>query len=99
MKLSEQQIKERHEKAQAEAEQKEQEHQDWFKRQGFLTKTDRAFFVSKLRDSQSNLAVAWEQYRDDSFKEAKKRIAFTIEIEQTISSKIGDILIKNKFPL
>ena len=37
MKLSEQQIKERHEKAQAEAEQKEQEHQDWFKRQGFLT--------------------------------------------------------------
>lgn len=99
MKLTEKQIQENYNKAKEQEELKEQEHKKWFERQGFLTEKDRVFLVNELRDCQSNLSVAWHKYRDEKYKDERRQLEFTIDKEQRIASKIGDILIKNKFPL
>mgnify|MGYP003116737227 CR=1 FL=1 len=103
MKISEAQKKERLRQAQAEAEQKEQDHLMWLKDQNFLNKDNREYLVNELIDLQQEEARQWSNIHRDSdknipnWKHHKDRMYFKIDILNLKIDKIKQVLINNKF--
>ncbi len=103
MKISEAQKKEWRKKAEAEAEQKEQEHLIWLKKQNFLSKGNREYLVNELIELQQEITREWAYINRPIDKDIPDwqrhidRMYFEIDMLNLKIDKIKEVLINNKF--
>ncbi len=103
MKISEAQKKEWRRKAEAEAEQKEQDHLQWLKEQNFLNKDNREYLVNELIELQQEETREWSYIHRPiaenipDWKQDRDRMYFKIDMLNLKIDKIKEVLINNKF--
>mgnify|MGYP003126887185 CR=1 FL=1 len=103
MKISESQKEAWRKKAEAKAEQEEQNHLIWLKNQNFLSKDNREYLVNELTELQEEETRLWSYIHRDSdkkipnWKHHKDKMYFQIDMINLKIEKIKEVLINNKF--